>query len=193
MVGVVEVPVHTAPLVDGTMEEGEWAAAAVVNMDDGTEVRFLGSGGYVYVGIRADQVGSANLLILEGEVVRVLHSSAALGSARYEQEGQAWRLVDDFSWCCRSVDDLSGRSRLLEQEGWQANIGFAGAEGHVEYQTAVDDGPLIALSYVLADGTVSVWPPDLDETARQQLFGARQAVERFSIDQWVLMQTRSDD
>jgi hypothetical protein len=187
-----EVTGASPPVIDGTIGGDEWTDATVVTMDDGTEVRFVQSGGYVFVGITATEIGAANLLVAGGDVVRVLHSSAALGSARYEPDLGAWALTDDFAWCCRDVADAAARAELLAQEGWQANIGYAGTSGHVEYQVLIEDGSPVALSYVLQDGSVSVWPTDLDEDARRPLYGQREETETFEFDGWATLRTRSD-
>jgi hypothetical protein len=187
-----EVAGAPAPVIDGTIGDDEWAGAAAVAMDDGTEARFLQSGGYVYVAIAATEIGAANLLVAGGDVVRVLHSSAALGSARYEPDLGGWTLTQDFDWCCRNVADDAERTALLAREGWQANIGYAGTSGHVEYQVLIEDGSPVALSYVLRDGTVAVWPADLDEAARRPLYGQREETESFDFDGWATLRTRLD-
>jgi hypothetical protein len=187
-----EVTGAAAPVIDGTIGDDEWTGATAVTMDDGMQLRFLQSGGYVYVGIAAAEIGAANLLVAAGDVVRVLHSSAALGSARYEPDFGVWALTKDFDWCCRDVADVESRADLLAREGWQANIGYAGTSGHVEYQVLIEDGSPVALSYVLRDGTVAVWPADLDEAARQSLYGQRKETETFRFDRWATLHTRSD-
>jgi hypothetical protein len=191
-VDVPEVPLGSAPDIDGTIDDAEWEAAVVETMDDGTEIRLLRSGGYVYVALAAQEIGAANLVVAGEDVVRILHSSAALGSARYESDLGEWVLARDFVWCCRSVADVAGRTDLLAQEGWQANIGYAGTAGHVEYQVDIDDGSRVAMSYVLRDGTVAVWPAELDEAARRLLYGQREEAAEFDFDGWARLRTRSD-
>lgn len=194
--GHVDVPVAESAagvVIDGTIDANEWAGAVVAAMDDGTEVRFLQSDGYVYVAITGTEIGAVNVVVAVGDVVRVLHSSAALGSALYEWDGGAWVLTRDFAWCCRGVADAAARADLLAREGWQANIGYAGEPGHVEYQMLIEDGSLVAISSVLRDGTAAVWPADLDEDAQRPLYGEREEVESFDFDGWITLRTSSDE
>jgi hypothetical protein len=182
----LSIPAGAAPVIDGRITAEEWAGAALTFMDDGTELSWMSSGGYLYLGVRADAVGSVNLLIATSDQVRVFHSSAALGSATYEPDADGWALVQDFSWCCRSATDADSRRQLLADEGWQANIGFAGEAGEVEFQVAMSESPVsVAVSYVRADGSVSFWPDGLDEDAQEQLYGIRRDHEQFSIGDWV--------
>jgi hypothetical protein len=180
------IPAGAAPVIDGRITAEEWADAALTYMDDGTELSWLSSDGYLYLAVRADAVGSVNLLVATSGEVRILHSSAALGSAVYEPDTEGWLLAQDFSWCCRSTTDADSRHQLLADEGWQANIGFAGEAGEVEFQVAMSESPVsLAVSYVRADGSVSFWPDGLDQTAQEQLYGIRRDHEQFSIDDWI--------
>lgn len=191
----VEVPAgesESGVVVDGTIDANEWAGAVVEVMNDGTEVRFLQNDGYVYVAIAGAEVGAVNVLLAAGDVVRVLHSSAALGSALYERDGDAWVLVSDFDWCCRSGTDDTARTELLTREGWQASIGYAGEAGHVEYQVLMEDGSFVAISSVRRDGTAAVWPADLGEEARRPLYGAREELESFDFSGWAAFRSRLD-
>lgn len=181
------VPHGAVPTIDGAIEASEWADGAVTAMDDGTELRWLHADGFLYLGVRADAMGAANLVVAEGDQVRVLHSSAALGSAVYRrQEDGTWRLEHDFEWCCRSVSDAGSRGSLLENEGWVASTGYAGAPGHVEYRLMLGaPGLQVAVSYVSADGSVAFWPVDLPVGAREALHGVRRERAAFDVDTWV--------
>jgi hypothetical protein len=181
----VAVPDGAAPTVDGTLEPGEWAGAAGTALDDGTAVWWMHAGGNLFVGIDGDQIGAVNLVLAAGDEVRMLHSSAALGSALYARDGDAWLMEHGFAWCCRSRTDDTDARALFESEGWTANIGFLGAPGEVEFRVAWDGGDTrAAISSIAPDGTVAFWPEDLDEEAREALHGERQELERFAADTW---------
>jgi hypothetical protein len=181
----VGIPEGAAPVVDGTLEPGEWAGAAVTALDDGTEIRWMHAGGSLYVGIGGEEVGAVNLVLAAGDEVRMLHSSAALGSAVYRREGEAWRLESGFDWCCRSRTDDTDALALFESEGWTANIGFIGAPGQVEFRVAwPGDEARAAISSISPDGDVAFWPVDLGGEAREALHGERQDVEWFGVEAW---------
>lgn len=185
------VPRGPIPTIDGTIEPTEWAGAAITVMDDGTELLWLHADGSLYLGVLNDTIGAVNLVAAEDDEIRVLHSSAALGSASYErQEDGTWRLEHDFEWCCRSAADSDGRALLLAGEGWQASIGYSGTRGHIEYRLMLGTGELrVAVAYIYADGSDSIayWPQDLPAAARESLYGVRQDREDFAVETWMLV------
>ena len=100
-------PAGTAPLLDGIMEGNEWAGAYQTHLSDGSDLYLMQDDGFVYVGIAASGAdsGVGSLCIAQGGQVKILHSSAALGTAVYEKDGQAWQLIQPFSWRCRGTTD----------------------------------------------------------------------------------------
>jgi hypothetical protein len=181
------VPAGEPPVLDGTLSPGEWDGAAVATMDDGTDLLWLHGDGSLYVGFRHDRVGAVNLLVDDGERVRVLHSSAALGSAIHLPAGDGtWALDQDFDWCCRNVSDTEGLDGLWDDEGWVATIGYAGERGEVEFRVLLGEGDLrVAVSYVVTLDEVGFWPAGLPPEAREPLYGVREDVEVFTPDLWV--------
>lgn len=181
------VPRRAPPSIDGTIEPSEWEDAVVVMMDDGTELLWLHADGSLFLGVRHDTVAAVNLAVCDDNRVRVLHSSAALGSAGYIRQANGdWRLEHDFDWCCRSATDSQSRDLLLASEGWLASIGFAGRPGEVEYRLVLAEGELrVAVSLIESDGTAAFWPPDLPAAARESLHGAREDQEAFATEAWM--------
>ena len=186
---IEKMNIDEPPVIDGILTDGEWDNAVSTQLSDGSDIFWLYSDSYLYVGINSDKIGAVNLvLIREDGQVWILHSSAALGSAIYEERTEDWELIQDFSWCCRSTSVFTEREQLFQEEGWQANIGYQGTEGQVEYQVAVEGGEYqIALMYVYANGEFSYWPEQLSEEAVQQLQGARKATGNFSLEEWIIV------
>ncbi len=176
------------PVIDGVITDSEWQQAEITFLTDGSEVFWLYAGGYLFVGIQTDKIGAVNLALMRSpDQIWILHSSAALGSAIYQKQSDGWDLIQDFSWCCRSTNLFTERDHLFATEGWQANIGYQGTTGEVEYQVAVDGGQtLIALMYLLADGSGGIlfWPETLEDTAVLQLQGPRNEIEHFTLENW---------
>jgi len=125
------VPESVAPAIDGAIGDGEWDKATVTTMTDGSSLLWMRHGRTLYVAVDGSTIGAVNLTLAIDDDIWILHSSAALGSARYQRGGPDWTLAHGFSWCCRNATDSTARLALLEQEGWQANIGFTGDEGVV--------------------------------------------------------------
>jgi hypothetical protein len=188
---ILDVPRGTAPDVDGAVDPAEWDEAVVTRADDGTELRWLHAAGSLYLGVRHDTVAAINLVVSEGDRIRILHSSAALGSAAYSQQDDGgWHLEHDFEWCCRRAADPAPRDALFAAEGWLASIGFAGELGEVEYRVALGGRELrVAVSIVEEDGTVAVWPADLLPSEREPLYGPRRESEDFDPDRWMRLVT----
>ena len=174
------------------MEGGEWDGAASTAMTDGSQLHWMHSGETLYVALEGGDLGAVNLAIETGGEVWVLHSSAALGSALYTREQSSWSLTHEFSWCCRSTTDDTGRRALLDEEGWQANIGFAGDIGVVEYEVVLPwVGSSVAVSYQTESGDPAYWPTDLSGSAEAALIGPWPEAEDFHLDEWFRLETGS--
>jgi hypothetical protein len=184
---MLEVPAGATPNIDGSLEEEAWASAVTTYMDDGTVLLWLRAGGDLYLGVRGDTMGSVNLLVAGDDRIRVLHSSAALGSAVYEARPDGvWHLTRDFEWCCRNPSDREEADLLWDDEGWTATIGPAGHRGEVEFRVALHTGDLrVAVSLVDAAGRAAVWPQGLHPDAVESLYGIRLAEETFMVETWV--------
>jgi len=176
------VPVQPSPTIDGTLEPGEWDGASVGEMSDGTGLFVMHDGESLYVAIDGEHLGAINIAIGGPKDTWILHSSAALGSVRYDSGGE---LSHDFDWCCRDADDPSSRLALLDAEGWQANIGYTGEPGIVEYQVALPwVGAAIAASAQTEVSEPAFFPPGLPPEARAQLVGPWPSTRTFQRGDW---------
>ncbi len=181
----LEVPSHAPPVIDGVLDAGEWDGSTTVTMSDGSSLHWMHSNDVLYVALESSAVGAINLAIATDDEVRILHSSAALGSALYTPGDGTWKLSHGFDWCCRSATDDSAHLRLLDEEGWQANIGFTGDDGIVEYEVVLPwEGAAVAVSYLTDSETSAFWPTDLSSEAREQLVGPRSDDVTFNLDEW---------
>lgn len=184
-VRTLTVPGLQAPVIDGVVGTNEWTGSTTVKMSDDSVLHWMHDGSVLYMALDSDAVGAVNLVISTGDETWVLHSSAALGSALYLPAGGAWELSHGFDWCCRTANDDSARLELLDEEGWQANIGFTGDEGTVEYEVMLPwDGASVAVSYLTDSETSAFWPSDLSSEARDQLVGPPPPVRSFNLDEW---------
>jgi hypothetical protein len=187
---IVVVPELAAATIDGVLTNGEWDGAATFEMSDATPIRLMQNDGTLYLSVEGTELGSVNVVMALDDEIWILHSSAALGSALYESGPDEWELVHGFNWCCRDGGDTAGRLALLEEEGWQANIGFTGTPGIVEYEIASPwAGALVAVSSVRSDEHNGFWPADLSIEAGLQLIGAPQPTRAFNTPEWALLQT----
>jgi hypothetical protein len=190
---ILEVPSGEAPMIDGIIGTGEWDSATSTIMTDGSPVHWMFTDETLYVALDGGAVGAVNLAIATGDEIWILHSSAALGSALYVHEGSTWTLSHAFNWCCRSTTDDTDRRNLLDEESWQANIGFTGDVGVVEYEVAVPwVGGLVAVSYQTEASDPAYWPADLSGEAEADLIGPWPEAEEFNLDEWYLLEATNE-
>lgn len=179
------VPEHAAPAIDGVIVDGEWDGATETTLTDGSSLVLMRSNETLYVALRGHSLGAVNLAIATTDVVWILHSSAALGSVLYSEADEAWTLIHDFDWCCRGANNEAARLALLENEGWQANIGFAGDPGTVEYEVTLPwSDAAVAVSYQTEDTEPAFLPTDLTTEAKADLIGPFTDARRFHLGEW---------
>ena len=177
------------PAIDGNLTGGEWDGAATFTMSDGVPIRLMQNDGTLYLSVEGTELGSVNVVMALQDAIWILHSSAALGSALYTPGSDQWELVHGFSWCCRDSNDTTGRMALLEEESWQATIGFTGTPGTVEYEIAKPwAGAMIAVSSIRSDEDTGFWPADLSDGARIQLIGVPPQSRAFDTAEWAVLQ-----
>ena len=162
------VPRGEQPFIDGTIDQGEWSGAYSILLSSGEEILLMGGEGYLYFGIRGKPDPLGSICVDRGGVVAILHSSAALGTALYQEGTDAWEQIQAFSWRCRdttnSAEAQAERAAFLEQEGWIASDGEMGATGEVEFQIEIPEGALrLAVSSIGAPDyrEVAIWPEGL--------------------------------
>jgi hypothetical protein len=166
----VTVPRGTTAVLDGTLTEGEWSDALEIRLNDQARLLLKHADGFLFLGIQATTRGFGSPLIVRDGEILLLHASAALGTAIYVREGEAWRLRQDYVYECRSTGfypyALRERARFLEKHGWLATIVYLGDPTQFEYQILWGDGPLTFL-FMFLEFTDPIqflsWP--LDPTA----------------------------
>lgn len=154
-------------------------------MTDGTTLSWMRTDETLYVALRGHNLGAVNLAIATADELWILHSSAALGSVLYTANRQTWTLAHDFDWCCRGANNETGRQALLEDEGWQANIGFARDPGTVEYEVTLPwNGAAVAVSYQTEVTDPAFWPADLTTESTAELIGPFPDEASFHLGEW---------
>jgi len=193
---VVDVPLGPPPVLDGILEEDEWASGLQDKLSDGSELLLMHDGEYLYVGIRASAKGSGvgSICVDRGEQVAILHSSAALGTSIYEKDGAEWQQIQEFTWQCRDTDSSAAaqteREEFLQAEGWLANNGRMGVPEEVEYQIAIPKGSLqLAVTFLGPSGfdSVAAWPQDLSDDCQniELITGPTPGRLQFSPQTWM--------
>ena len=127
--GVIARP-GTAPTIDGVIEPGEWADAAIVRVGDIEQFRIKHDGVNLYFAVRA---GGGDVRFNTGTGLRILHWSAQLGSAAYTgSDPSALSLDRSFSWELPGLrhepPDVIRETlaRYLAENGWASSTASMG-------------------------------------------------------------------
>jgi formylglycine-generating enzyme required for sulfatase activity len=191
----VVVPMSSPPILDGTISSGEWDLASVDTFADGNEIRLMQAGEFLYLGLRAKESGTiaGNVFIKQDDQIRILHSSAALGTAKFIKEDMHWQKVQDFSWRCRSTgnsqSDRDERVDFLLEENWLAANGRMGTPNELEYQIKIPNQSFkMAVVYIKAYPPYEkiAWPDMLEDDCIEPSQGGLPEEMRFSPEQWIM-------
>jgi hypothetical protein len=163
----VEVPsTGKAPVIDGKITSLEWKGAAHVSLGKNGYALLLHDENFLYVGLVSAKPGVGSLCVQGRTGVRVLHASAALGTAAYEEENGKWRMTRGFTFTNRdtgnSPEALADRKKMLSTEGWFANTSVT-AMPEREYQIPArgkKEMPLVLsfVTYTPDEQKVFYWP-----------------------------------
>jgi hypothetical protein len=191
--GSQPVPRGRPAAIDGTLAPGEWDGARVETFADGSELFLMADKDYLYLGIRSNtpEMIAGNVFIQQGDEIRILHTSAALGTAAYARGPENWQQTQVFDWRCRRTDlseaAQAERDAFLQDQGWISINSRMGTPNELEYQIKVS-GPTLRLAANLlrsSDPDLKVvWPGTLDDDTRRPTPGGLPPQMSFSPDQW---------
>jgi hypothetical protein len=101
-------------------------------------------------------------------VIKVLHASAALGTAVYKRVGKHWKLVRGFEYSCRDPNDIAARRRFFAREGWLSDVSLKpiGQLG----SKLIRRGTRVAIVHFVFPTSVTVQPASArDETSNPEV------------------------
>jgi hypothetical protein len=184
------------PVIDGRLTEEAWQAAEIREFSDGSRLILIREDGYLYLGIEAvgEEMIAGNVFLQEGDRIRILHTSAALGTASYHQSASGWQKESDFGWCCRSRIDSEAaqaeREVFSQREGWLGANSFLGEANQLEYRIELRGQPiLLAVNFILADDpeVKQVWPVGLMDGVAQPAESGFPEWMEFDPGSWYLL------
>lgn len=199
---VVSVPQGISPTINGAISLGEWDDATIETFADGSELLLLHADGYLYLGIRANttEMIVGNVFVNSGEEISILHVSAALGTALYQQETNVWQQTKAFEWCCRGTSDSASaqteRDDFFQREGWVSINSRVGTPNELEYQIKIGDQPIrLAVNYLTVssspDDEKPPWPAGLDDDVIKPTPGGLPLQFNFAPERWVILDFQS--
>ncbi|MEQ1891507.1 MAG: hypothetical protein ABL998_03100 [Planctomycetota bacterium] len=165
--------------LDGKLGEAEWQGALRQELTGGGELFLRHDGKLVYLGLRGPKPGWTHVYLGGEDEVRVLHASAALGTATYQKDDLgAWQPTRAFpardAWKLRSAELTPqmkvAREEHLIAERWVASNTSMGAR---ECEFVLDrrlfsPSTRLALAYVSNPTAPSYWPARLADDCRKR-------------------------
>jgi hypothetical protein len=192
----LNAPAESPPVIDGTLSPGEWDGARVETLSDGSELLLLTGEGDLYLAVRGNtpEMIAGNVFLDRGGEIAILHSSAALGTAIYAQQGESWTRTQDFEWRCRATDDgpaaVHERQGFFATERWLAANARRGTPNELEYRIEADSPDLrLAVNLVRSSDPQAkpVWPVDLDDDTILPTPGGFPMQMHFDPERWMVV------
>jgi hypothetical protein len=170
---VENTPTPSPLVIDGSIQPGEWDEAEHFTTSDGSDLYLLREGDLLYLAVDGSTTRTlgGNIFLAQGERVRIMHISAALGTAEYHQDGENWSIVRNFEWKHRLSNNseaaLAERQVYQDQEGWSAPNANTGTPDHLEMQIELGTKPnQMAISLFRSySNTRLLWPDGISDDA----------------------------
>ena len=132
-----------------------------------------------------------NVFINRGDEIAILHSSAALGTAIYQNGEDSWQQIQNFIWRCRDTSNSESaqaeRFEFLLEEDWVAANAGMGTPNELEYQIKITNQDLrLAVNFIRASNPDDKipWPPDLGDDCIKLTPGGLPPDMHFSPELW---------
>jgi hypothetical protein len=187
-------PKDGSPEIDGMISPAEWESARAETFADGSELWVLQTKDSLYLGIRSStpEMIAGNVFIQQDDEIKILHTSAALGTAIYQKYGEVWQQIQNFSWCCRGVGNnerlKAERAAFLDQEGWVAANSRTGTPNELEYQIDLTGETIQLAINILRSSNPSEkipFPVGLDDDCIKPTPGGYPTEMFFSPEKWM--------
>jgi hypothetical protein len=193
----VDVPrTKRPPVIDGTANRNEWKGAARVSLGEGAFAMLLNDSNFLYVALVGAKPGTGSVCAATKTGVRVLHASAALGTATFDLQKGKWAMTRAFTWTNRdsgSPAAAAERNKMIATEGWFANTSRT-AVLEREYQIAIRgqrEVPLTLGFYTFTpkEQKLSYWPRTLEDDCANGELAAGYTDEELAFDpaKWGVM------
>jgi hypothetical protein len=164
----ISVPKGAAPKIDGVLGD-EWKDAKTLVEREGSRILAKHDGEDLYLAMEGKKASIASIQLQQGDKVRILHASAALGDADYAKAGEKWNPGKGFVWACRKMDDsaesLAEQANFYKEQGWLSNTGPQATTREYKISKKVLGPMAIALFGFQPEGTVVSLPSSTSDDA----------------------------
>lgn len=171
----LRIPQGPAPTIDGRLDDAEWAGSLRERSNGGLEVRLQRDATSLFIGVTSPGSGFVSVCLANGDAIRILHASAALGAVNYQRSdaGDFVPAEINFAYGMRNTainaQAVAERRAYLAEHGWVASTARMGGGRVQEVQVAlkgVTAATRLAISYYLTsgEGSVMYWPDSMSST-----------------------------
>lgn len=164
---------------DGVIDKKEWEGAIEHSLTDGGRMLYKRQENVLYIAMISKAKSWGHVYISDGESIKILHASAALGSIPYKNSNGAWVCTDTvFKWEFRDRifnDESSAKmNEYYKKNGWVANNINIGDGKTIEFKIALTSMSkrIEHIAFVMADYDVKLqWHPSTlnDDTVLPKL------------------------
>jgi hypothetical protein len=152
------------PQTNGVIDANEWIDATTHELANGNKIMLLREENTLYAALTGPSSFWAHLYLSDGNVIKVMHVSAALDDVTYKKGSSSWTTSDTFEYEMRDkVFNEETRKKMkayLDNHGWVANnINMAnGKVVEAELDLSVFKGPLYFASVIATanDGSTTM-------------------------------------
>jgi hypothetical protein len=180
---------------DGVIDKKEWEGSIEYSLTDGGRVLYKRVENVLYIAMISKAKSWGHVYISNGESIKILHASAALGSILYKSSNGAWVNTDTvFKWEFRDRvfnDESSAKmNEYYKKNGWVANNINIGDGKTIEFRIDLMtmSKKIEHIAFVMADYDVKLqWHPSTlnDDTVFPKLVqGYASANMNFKPDTW---------
>lgn len=120
---------------DGVISDGEWSGSEQYNLGDGNLLMLKQDGDALYAALISTTTPTwAHFYLSDGNRVRVMHASAALGAIEYKSQQSLWRTADKgFVYELRDREYSAEKmDAYYSKNGWTANNNNLGDHKTIE-------------------------------------------------------------
>ena len=195
-----EIPKGTNITVDGKINSEEWQDALSQDLKNGGNIKFKHDGEFEFDAFQAGKLGLAHVYLRNKKdnnyIFYVLHSSASLGMAVYQEAGLIANLLQKFGWELKDhATNAKASSEYLKTNGWLANVSAPpSAEKKYKISIKFRDGEVFQLAAVYVGNPMSpqYFPTTLaDDTLKMELlFGGNPANLSLKNEQWATLKLK---
>jgi hypothetical protein len=165
------------PVIDGILGKDEWKGAREEQLGNGNKLLIKNEPGVLYIAMVNEKGFWAHAYLSDGNVVKVMHTSAALDAVQYSKVNSDWLTKDTFQYEMRDRiynKEVEEKIRqYYETNGWVAsNVNMGGGKiAEFKINTSEWKGPLyVACVMANNDMTFHSWPQNLkDDTILPRL------------------------